>query len=79
VSRKPPDHHWQGFTQAQAELLDRLDFYGNNAWANNPQAQAIMPGLLGDLAKSGVPLERAKEAMRSIGYDEKALRNLDRW
>ena len=49
-------------------LLDRLDFYGNNGWGRNPQAEAILPSLLGDLASAGLSLVQAKEAMESIGY-----------
>jgi hypothetical protein len=81
VTRKPPDFSWpgHGFTQKQAELLDRLDFYGNNGWARNPQAEALMPGLLGEFEQASLPLARIKEAMASIGYGKQALHQLDRW
>lgn len=81
MTRKPPDFSWQrqGFTQKQAELLDRLDFYGNNGWARNPQAEALMPGLLGEFEQASLPLARIKEAMASIGYGKQALHQLDRW
>jgi hypothetical protein len=81
VTRKPPNFSWQeqGFTQKQADLLDRLKFYGNNGWARNPQAEVVMPGLLGDLEEAGLPLARVKEAMESIGYGKQALHQLDRW
>jgi hypothetical protein len=79
VTRKPPDFSWQGFTQEQADLLDRLDFYGNNGWARNPQAETMVPSLLGDLAEAGLSLAQVKEAMESIGYSKNALHQLERW
>jgi hypothetical protein len=81
MARKPPDISWQeeGFTQNQAELLDRLDFYGNNGWSRNGQTEAIMPILLGDLEHVGLTLAQVKEAMASIGYGKHALHQLDRW
>jgi hypothetical protein len=81
VARKPPDVSWQGqgFTQKQAELLDRLDFYGNNGWGRNSQIEVLMPTLLGDLEQAGLPLVQVKEAMASIGYGKHALHQLDRW
>ena len=81
MTRKPPNFSWQGqgFTQMQAELLDRLDFYGNNGWARNPQAEALIPGLLGEFERASLPLARIKEAMASIGYSKQALHQLDRW
>jgi len=79
VTRKPPDFSWQGFTQEQADLLDRLDVYGNNGWARNPQAEVVMPTLLGDFEKVGLPIARVKEAMEFIGYEKTALHQLDRW
>jgi len=30
VTRKPSGFSWQGFTPQQEELLDCLDYYGNN-------------------------------------------------
>jgi hypothetical protein len=76
VTRRPPNFSWQGFTQQQADLLDRLDFYGNNGWARNPQAEVVMPELLGDFEKVGLLLARIKEAMASIGYSKAALHQL---
>ena len=79
MTQKPPGHTWQGFTDEQAELLDRLDFYGNNSWARNSQSEVLMPTLLGDLHETGLDLGRAKEAMETIGYSKDALHQLDRW
>lgn len=79
MARKPPGFSWQGFSQEQAKLLDRLDFYGNNGWGRNPQAEAMMPSLLGDLARAGLSLAQVKGAMESIGYGKTALHQLDRW
>ena len=36
----PDDHEWTGFTYEQAELLNRLDFYGNNDWSSGRSAIA---------------------------------------
>lgn len=81
MTRKPPDFSWQeqGFRQEQAGLLDFLDFWGNNGWARNPQAEAGMPQLLDDLERAGLPLAQIKVATESIGYDKDALHQLDRW
>jgi hypothetical protein len=79
MTRRPPNFSWQGFTPKQADLLDRLDFYGNNGWARNPQTEVVMPTMLGDLEKAGLPMARVKEAMESIGYGNDALHQLDRW
>jgi hypothetical protein len=79
VGLKPPDFSWQGFTQEQAELLDRLDFYGNNGWARNSLTEALMPALLGEFEQAGLPLAQVKKAMASIGYSKQALRQLERW
>lgn len=81
MTRKPPTFSWQGLgsTQQQADLLDRLDFYGNNGWGRNPQAEVVMPKLLGDIEEAGLPLARVKEAMGSIGYGKQALHQLNRW
>lgn len=79
MTRKPPGFSWQGFTPQQEDLLDRLDYYGNNGWSRNPQAEALMPGLLGDFEQAGLSLARVKAAMAQIGYGRIALHELDRW
>ena len=79
MTRRPPNFSWQGFTQKQADLLDSLDFYGNNGWARNPQTAVVMPTLLGNFEEAGLPLAQVKEAMESIGYGKDALHQLDRW
>lgn len=79
MTRKPPGFSWQGFTQNQADLLDRLDFYGNNGWGRNPQAETILPMLLGDIQEAGLSMVQIKEAMESIGYSRQDLHQLDRW
>jgi hypothetical protein len=43
------------------------------------QAEALMPGRLGEFEQAGLPLARIKEAMVSIGYGKQALHQLDRW
>jgi hypothetical protein len=72
-------HSWQGSTEEQAHLLDYLDRNGNNGWARNPKSEEIMPTLMGDLRRVGLTLDRAKAAMKSIGYDKEDLQELDRW
>jgi hypothetical protein len=59
----------------QAEILDHIDFIGNNGWARTPQTDAMMPKLLGDLAELGVPIARVREALRSIGYGPRRCAN----
>jgi hypothetical protein len=73
MARKPADYSWQGFTQEQAKLLDFLDHLGNNGWDRNPQSEALMPKLMGDLRAAGLNEDRVKEAMKSIGYSKDAL------
>jgi hypothetical protein len=81
VTRKPPDWSWQeqGFTEEQADLLDILDLWGNNGWARNSQTEAGMTSLLGNLAQAGLSLAQIRNAMESIGYDQRDLHQLDRW
>ncbi|MFD4248255.1 hypothetical protein ACFWQL_00775 [Amycolatopsis thermoflava] len=79
MSRNPPGHSWSGFTEAQAKLLDLLDHLGNNGWARNPQTEELMPKVLSDLHEVGLSLERIRNAMASLGYDNDALHQLDRW
>jgi len=79
MALRPDDHDWTGFTSEQAKLLNRLDFYGNNAWSRNPQSETFLPDLLRQLHEAGLSLEEVKQAMASIGYDKHALHQLDRW
>jgi hypothetical protein len=79
MTRKPSGYSWPDATPKQAELLDRLDFYGNNGWSRNPQTDALMPGLLEACAQAGLSLEQVKKAMAAIGYGKVALHELDRW
>jgi hypothetical protein len=79
VVRKPPNVSWLGFSEEQAKLLDFLDHLGNNGWARTDQTEAMMPKLLGDCEKAGLPVAQVKEAMMSIGYGRNALHQLDRW
>jgi hypothetical protein len=66
--RKPPGHSWLGFTEEQGRLLDQLDFYGNNGWARNPQGEALMPKLMGDLSGAGLDLD-IRQRQGSHGID----------
>lgn len=78
MARKPQSVSWLGFSTAQTELRDFLDHVGNNGWARNSQTEALMPGLLGDLEQSGLPLVRVKEEMMSLGYGKDARHEIDR-
>ncbi len=79
MARKPANFTWLGFTEEQVRLLNHLDFYGNNAWSPTGQTEEVMPALLGDFERVGLPLVRVKEAMASIGYSKHAVHQLDRW
>jgi hypothetical protein len=79
MSKRPQNVSWLGFTTEQADLLEFLDHVGNNGWARNSQTEALIPKLLKELHDLGVPIERVKQAMASIGYERAALHELDRW
>jgi len=79
MARKPANFQWLGFTAEQIELLDFLDFVGNNGWDRNSQSDELMPRLLADCEAQGLSLAALKDAMRSIGYSPGALHQLDRW
>ncbi|WP_375003721.1 hypothetical protein [Aeromicrobium sp. CTD01-1L150] len=79
MARKPENFEWLGYTDEQVELLNFIDYLGNNGWARNSQTDEIMPGLLGECVESGLTVDRIKAAMSSIGYGRNALHELDRW
>ncbi|HEY6115951.1 MAG TPA: hypothetical protein VI172_08335 [Candidatus Dormibacteraeota bacterium] len=79
MANAPEGHAWDGFTPEQGELLESLDFIGNNGWAQNSQSEDLMPKLLERVAAAGMTLEEVKAAMASIGYHKDALHQLDRW
>jgi len=79
MAKRPDNVSWVGFTTEQAKLLEFLDFLGNNGWDRNGQTDEALPNLLKKFEDLGVPMARVKEAMRSIGYDDYNLRQLDRW
>jgi hypothetical protein len=79
MAKKPADFEWLGFTDEQIEMLNFLDFIGNNGWACNPQTEALMPKVLADFEASGMTLVQVKQAMADIGYHKDELHELDRW
>ena len=79
MAKRPSNVEWIGFTEQQAKELDFIDHLGNNAWDRTGQTDALMPEALGRLHALGVPIERVKEAMASVGYSKNALHQLDRW
>lgn len=79
MAKKPKNFQWIGFTPEQVHLLDFIDFIGNNGWARNSQTDAIMTSTLADCQAAGLSIDSVKQAMRSIGYHDHALKQLDRW
>lgn len=79
MARKPSNFEWVGFTVQQRELLDSVDFYGNNGWDRNGQSETLMPILLTKCADEGLTIDQVIEAMQSIGYDRRTTHQLRRW
>ncbi len=79
MTRRPANFQWIGFTPEQVALLDRLDFYGNNGWARNPQSETMLPILMRQAEDLGLTVDRIQEAMQSIGYSPRAVHMLARW
>lgn len=79
MAKKPDNFEWVGFTPEQVALLDDLDFYGNNGWCRNSQADELMPIMMRKCAEADLPIDRIAEAMRSIGYRKEAIHQLKRW
>lgn len=79
MTKKPAGDTWGEFTKEQSRLLDRIDFYGNNAWSRNSQSEVMMPAILGECANAGLDLGRIKSAMVSVGYSSRSVHQLDRW
>lgn len=79
MARKPKDHVWLDVTPEQAELLDKIDFYGNNGWSRTSQTEKMMPYLLGKCAQANLSLEKIKTLMESIGYHKSSVHQLERW
>lgn len=79
MTRRPTNVTWVGFTPEQVELLELLDYVGNNGWSRNSQTDALMPTLLRDCEAVSLTVERIKLAMAAVGYDRSSLHQLDRW
>lgn len=79
MARKPDNFEWLEFTVEQRELLDYIDFIGNNGWDRNGQTEALMPQLLADCAAEGLTIGKVVEAMESIGYSRRTTHQLRRW
>ncbi len=79
MARQSHNFQWIGFSPEQIALLDRLDFYGNNAWPRTSQLEWRMPILLKECDEVTMTIEEIKAALGSIGYDNHALHQLDRW
>jgi hypothetical protein len=68
-----------GLGTEQTHLLSILDHLeDHNGW-DNGQADDLMPRVLQRLNDLGVSLQRIKEVMLASGYDDRALRQIDRW
>lgn len=79
MARKPPNFEWFGFNREQRELLDDIDYLGNNGWDRNGQADEMMPKLLKKAADEGLSIRAIVDAMQSIGYDKRTTHQLERW
>ncbi len=79
MARKPSNFEWIGFSPEQIDMLNRLDFYGNNAWSRTSQLDVMMPALLSECEKAELSLVDVKQALAAIGYDSHALHQLERW
>lgn len=80
MARKPPNFEWGiHFTDRQRELLDFIDFVGNNGWDRNGQTEALMPNLLTECANEGLTIRQIMDAMLSVGYDRRTVHQLERW
>lgn len=79
MALKPANFQWLGYNTEQIELLDFIDFIGNNGWSRNGQTDAIMTSTLDDCADAGLTIKAVIEAMRGIGYSRDALHQLERW
>lgn len=79
MARKPPNFEWLGFNEEQLELLNFIDFIGNNGWGRNGQTDALMVGTLQECVDAGMDIDVVVEAMAAIGYGRSALHQLRRW
>ncbi|MBG6224726.1 hypothetical protein IWX63_001288 [Arthrobacter sp. CAN_A2] len=79
MAKKPHNFEWIGFTEQQRELLNFIDFIGNNGWARNSQTDEIMTKQLAECAEEGLSIDQIIDAMQAIGYDERTCRQLKRW
>lgn len=70
---------WSGFTDAQAVELERLAQMSGFEWRRKPESGQLVFKTLARLELLGVPYARARDAMRSIGFDRTRLEDLDRW
>lgn len=79
MARKPENFEWLNFTKPQRELLEDIDFYGNNGWDRNGQSDELMPKLLAECQEEGLSIARIQAAMMEIGYDRRTVHQLQRW
>jgi hypothetical protein len=69
---------WICFPDDHVNLLDFIDFLGNNGGARTGQSDALMPRVLADVEASGMTIAQVKEAMKSIGHSQDAIHQRDR-
>lgn len=79
MARKPSNFEWIGYNENQLDLLNYIDFIGNNGWARNSQTDAVMVKLLAECADEGLSNDQIIDAMQAIGYSERTYRQLKRW
>lgn len=79
MAKKPIEFVWDDYSEAQGELLDYIDFIGNNGWTRNSQTDEIMTKLLAECADAELSIDEIIAAMQSIGYDKRTVHQLKRW
>lgn len=79
MARKPDNFEWIGFTKEQRDLLDDIDFYGNNGWDRNGQSEILMPKIMKEAADLDLTVAQIREAMEQIGYSPRSTHQLQRW
>ena len=79
MAKKPDKFWWLEYSKEQNYLLEQIDFYGNNGWDSNGQADTLMPILMGKCRDAGLTVRQIRDAMELIGYDHRTTHQLQRW
>lgn len=76
---RAPGVPWAGFTDAQADALETLAGLSHHEWHREPRPNAAVARTLSNLQALGVSYSFVRDAMRSVGFKESKLKELDRW